>query len=128
MSLRRSKDSEPESVVTEPVVRDSTPDAALDAMAAILRVLGEMAVGDSEAASRLEAWARHILVLASPPGSGDAVCLSRDWAGLSNQVVAYVRDDHVVVVDAQGRLVEFAWVGRRRDRFRLCTGAFSALA
>ena len=110
MSLRRSKDSEPESVVTEPVVRDSTPDAALDAIAAILRVLGETAVSDSEAASRLEAWARHILVLASPPGSGDAVCLSRDWAGLSNHVVAYVRDDHAVVSRSIGDLQDAVWL------------------
>ena len=95
VSLRRSKDSEPESVVTEPVVRDRIPDAALDAIAAILRVLGETAVSDSQAASGLEAWARHILVLASPPGSGDAACHSRDRAGLSNHVVAYVRHDHL---------------------------------
>ncbi len=110
VSLRRSKDSEPESVVTEPVVRDRIPDAALDAIAAILRVLGETAVSDSQAASRLEAWARHILVLASPPGSGDAVCHSRDWAGLSNHVVAYVRHDHAVVSRSIGDLQDAVWL------------------
>jgi hypothetical protein len=110
VSLRRSKESDPKSVVTEPLARDRIPDAALDAIAAILRVLGETAVGDSQAASRLEAWARHILVLASPPGSGDAVCHSRDWAGLSNHVVAYVRDDHAVVSRSIGDLQDAVWL------------------
>ena len=110
MSLRRSKDSEPESAATEPVVRDSTPDAALDAVAAILRALGETAGRDSEAASRLEAWTRHILVLASPPGSEDAVCLSRDWPGLSKHVVAYVRDDHAAASRSIGDLQQAVWL------------------
>ena len=110
MNLRRSKDSEPESVVAEPVVRDRIPDAALDAVAAILRALRDTAVRDSEAASRLEAWARHILVLAPPPGSEDAVSLSRDWPGLSSHVVAYVRDDHAVVSRSIGDLQDTVWL------------------
>jgi diguanylate cyclase len=108
--LRRSKDSEPESVANEPAVRDSIPHAALDAVGAILRALGETAVRDPEAASRLEAWARHILVLASPPGSGDAVCLSRDWVGLSSHVVAHVRDDHAAVSRSIGDLQDAVWL------------------
>jgi diguanylate cyclase (GGDEF)-like protein len=110
VSLRRSKDSEPESVVAEPVARDGTPDAALDAVAAILRVLRDTAARDSEAASRLEAWARHILVLATPPGSGDAVSHSRDWVGLSSHVVAYVRDDHAAVSRSIGDLQDTVWL------------------
>ena len=110
VSLRRVKDSEPESAATEPVVRDSTPDAALDAVAAILRVLADTAVRDSEASSRLEAWARHILVLTAPPGAGDAVSLSRDWAGLSRHVVAYVRDDHAGVSRTIGDLQDVVWL------------------
>ena len=110
VSLRRLKDSEPESAATEPVVRDSTPDAALDAVAAILRVLEETAARDSEAASQLNAWARHILVLTSPPGSEDAVCLSRDWPGLSKHVVAYVRDDHAASSRSIGDLQQAVWL------------------
>ncbi len=104
------KDSEPESAATEPVVRESTPDAAIDAVAAILRVLEETAARDSEAASRLKAWARHILVLAPPPGSEDAVCLSRDWPGLSKHVVAYVRDDHAAASRSIGDLQQAVWL------------------
>ena len=90
--------------------RDATPHAALDAVAAILRVLRDTAGSDSEAASRLEAWARHILVLAAPPGSGDAVCLSRDWPGLSSHVVAYVRDDRAAVSRSIGDLQDAVWL------------------
>jgi diguanylate cyclase (GGDEF)-like protein len=97
-------------VVAEPVVRDGTPDAALDAVAAILRVLAGTAARDSDAARRLEAWARHILVLTAPPGSGDAVSLSRDWAGLSSHVVAYVRDDHAGVSRTIGDLQDVVWL------------------
>jgi diguanylate cyclase len=110
MSLRRIKDSEPESAVTEPVTRDDTPDAALDAVAAILRVLADTAVRDLEAASRLEAWARHILVLAAPPGSGDVVPLSRDWRGLRSDVVAYVRDDRAASSRSIDNLQDAIWV------------------
>ncbi len=122
MNLRRPKGSEPEPepepVVAEPVAqngssdaaRDATPHAALDAVAAILRVLRDTAERDSEAASRLEAWARHILVLAAPPGSGDAVCLSRDWVGLSTHVVEYVRDDRATVARSIGDLQDAVWL------------------
>ena len=110
MISRRSKGSEPESVIAQPDAREGTPDAALDAVAAILRVLAGTAVRDSDAANRLEAWARHILVLTAPPGSGDAVSLSRDWAGLSSYVVAYVRDDHAGVARTIGDLQDVVWL------------------
>ena len=98
--------------------QDGTPDAALDAVAAILRALRDTAVRDSEAASRLEAWARHILVLATPPGSGDTVSLSRDWAGLGNHVVAYVRDDRAAVSRSIGELQDTVWLVIERSRRR----------
>jgi diguanylate cyclase len=110
VSLRRLKDSEPESAAAEPIVLDRTPDAALDAVAAILRALEETAARDSEAASRLKAWARHILVLASPPGAGDTVCVSRDWPSLSKYVVAYVRDDHAAASRSIGDLQQAVWL------------------
>ena len=110
MISRRSKGSEPESVIAQPDAREGTPDAALDAVAAILRVLAGTAVRDSDAANRLEAWARHILVLTAPPGSGDAVSLSRDWAGLSSYVVAYVRDDHAGAARTIGDLQDVVWL------------------
>ena len=104
------KDSERESAATEPVARDNTPDAALDAVAAILRALGKTAARDSDAADQLKAWARHILVLASPPGSEDPVCVSRDWPGLSKHVVAYVRDDHAAASRSIGDLQQAVWL------------------
>ena len=108
--MRRPKASEPEPVLAEPPARDPTPDAALDAVAAILRVLGETAVRDAEAASRLEAWARHILVLAPPPGARDAVDLSRDWVGLSSHVVAHVRDERAAASRSIGDLQDAVWL------------------
>ena len=110
MNLRRSKDSQPESAVADPVARDGTPDAALDAVAAILRALGDTAVRDAEAASRLEAWARHILVLAPPPGSPDTGSLSRDWRGLSSSVVSHVRDERAAVSSSIGDLQDAVWL------------------
>lgn len=105
-----SQNPEPESVVAEPVAPDGTPDDAIDAMAAILRALRDNAARDSEASSRLEAWARHILVLATPPDSGDAVSPSRDWAGLRTHVVAHVRDDGVAVSRAIDDLQDTVWL------------------
>ena len=110
MNLRRPKASEPESVVAEEVTVDGTPDAALDAVAAILRALRDSAGRDSEAASKLEAWARHILVLAAPPDSGDAASVRRDWAGLSRHVVAHVRADHAAVSRSIGDLQDAIWL------------------
>jgi len=108
--LRRSKDVDPEPAVPGPVDRDSTPHEALDAVAAILRVLAETAAHDSDAAIRLEAWARHILVMAPPPGSADAVCVSRDWVGLSGHVVGHVRDEHAAASTAIDELQDAVWL------------------
>ena len=110
VNVRRSKDSEPESVVAEQVACDGTPHEALDAVAAIVRALRDTAASDSDAASRLEAWARHILVLATPPGSTDAVSLSRDWPGLGSHVVTYVRDDRAAVTRSMGDLQDTVWL------------------
>ena len=110
MISRRSKISEPEPVVVEPVTRDVTWDGALDAVAAILRVLAQTELRDPEAASRLEAWARHILILAPPPGSGEAGPLTRDWSGLSGYVVAYVRNDREAVSRSTSDLQDVVWL------------------
>jgi diguanylate cyclase (GGDEF)-like protein len=110
VNLRRAKDLKPEPVVADPVARDGTPDAALDAVAAILRVLAEAAVRDPDAAVRLEAWARHVLVLALPPGSAGGVSLNRDWAGLSTDVVAHVRDEHAAASRSIGDLQDAVWL------------------
>jgi len=107
--VRRAKSSQPEPVIVEAVAPDGVPDAALDAVAAILRALADTAVRDPEAASRLEAWARHILVLTAPPGAGDAAVVSRDWAGLSNHVVGHVRDDRAAVSRSIGDLQDVVW-------------------
>jgi diguanylate cyclase len=110
VNLRRSNDSGPESVVAEQVAWDGISDAALDAVAAIVRALAETAVRDLDAAGRLEAWARHILVMTAPPGSADTVCPSRDWAGLSSHVGAYVRDDRAAVSRSIGDLQDTVWL------------------
>jgi diguanylate cyclase (GGDEF)-like protein len=108
--FRRANDPEPEAAVAQSVAHDGTPDAALDAVAAILRALAETAVRDQDAASRLNAWAHHILVLASPPGSEDAGCLGRDWTGLRHQVVGHVRDEHAALSGSLGDLRDVVWL------------------
>jgi diguanylate cyclase (GGDEF)-like protein len=91
-------------------VGDGTPDAALDAVAAIVRVLADTAVRDPVAAGRLEAWARHILVLTAPPGARDAASAARDWPGLSSQVVAHVRDERAAASSSIGDLQDAVWL------------------
>lgn len=108
MNLRRSK--EPEPVVPAPIARDATPDAVLDAVAAILRALRDTAVRNPDAAGRLEAWARHVLVLATPPGSSAPAPGGRDWAGLGADVVTYVREDHAAVSRSVGDLQDTVWL------------------
>ena len=85
--------------------------AALDAVAAILRVLAETASpDDSGSGAQLEAWARHVLVLAAAPGAGDAPASERDWQGLSHNVVSYVRDDHAASSRSIGDLRDAVWL------------------
>jgi diguanylate cyclase len=110
VNLRRSKDPAPGLGVARRVPLDGTPDAAVDAVAAILRALRDTAARDSEAASRLEAWARHILVLEKPPGSADIPPAGRDWPGLSTHVVAYVRDDHAAATRSIDDLQDTVWL------------------
>jgi diguanylate cyclase len=108
--MRRSKHPELASVVADTPLRDGTPDDVIDAVAAILHALRDNAVPDSEAARRLDAWARHILVLAPPPGSASAASPNRDWAGMRTQVVAQVRDDGVAVSGAICDLQDTVWL------------------
>jgi diguanylate cyclase (GGDEF)-like protein len=110
VNLRRPKAPEPEPAVPGPTLRDATPDAALDSVAGILRALRDTAVRDPDAAGRLEAWARHILVLAPPPGSGAAVSGGRDWAGLGADVASYVREDQAAVSRSVGDLQDTVWL------------------
>lgn len=85
-------------------------DAALDAVAAILRVLAETASPDSGTGIQLEAWARHVLVLAAAPGTGDEPAGERDWPGLSRNVVGYVRDQHASASQSIGDLRDAVWL------------------
>jgi diguanylate cyclase (GGDEF)-like protein len=110
VNLRRLKALEPESLSAEEVTTDATPDEALDAVAAILRALRDAAGRDSEAASRLDAWARHILVLTAPPDSHDVTSLRRDWAGLSRHTVAHVRADSAAASRSIGELQNAIWL------------------
>lgn len=97
------------SVVPEQMTKDGIPFAALDAVAAILRVLAQVAPADSAAASELEAWARHILILADAPGAKGADPSERDWARLSRHVVALVRDDSAALARSMGELRGAVW-------------------
>jgi diguanylate cyclase len=110
MNLRRSHAPQPAPVAAEQAAGDPTPHAALDAVAAILRALRDTAAADSEAATQLEAWARHVLILAAPPGSRDDAAGSRDWPGLRRHVVGYVRDDHAAVSRSIGDLQDAVWL------------------
>jgi diguanylate cyclase (GGDEF)-like protein len=110
VKLRRSNAAAPEAPDVGRGSRDGTPDTALDAVAAILRVLGE-ALHDADAAAQLDAWARHILVLETPPGAtGPIAEPSRDWVGLRRHVVSHVRDDRAAVTRSIGDLQDAVWL------------------
>ncbi len=93
----------------EQITTDGIPFAALDAVAAILRVLAQVVPPDSAAASDLEAWARHVLVLAEAPGSRGGDASERDWPRLSRNVVALVRDNSAEVARSMGELRGAVW-------------------
>jgi diguanylate cyclase len=95
--------------VPEQLTKDGIPFAALDAVAAILRALAQVVPSDSAAASDLEAWARHVLVLAEAPGSRGADPSERDWPRLSRQVVGLVRDNSAEVARSMGELRGAVW-------------------
>ncbi|MGC9220020.1 MAG: GGDEF domain-containing protein [Solirubrobacteraceae bacterium] len=103
-STRDSPDS------NHPIASDPTPDAVLDAVAAILRALAETAAPDSECASQLQAWARHILILTPAPGATDVTPAERDWSGLSFHVVNHVRNDRETVSRSLGDLRDAVWM------------------
>ena len=60
VTLRRGPAPDPPPAAGGARGGESTPDVALDAVAAIVRVLGETARRAPDAAACLEAWARHI--------------------------------------------------------------------
>jgi diguanylate cyclase len=109
MNLNRSNKQPSVSVVPEPVTTDGIPFEALDAVAAILRVLAQVAPPESEAADELEAWARHILVLADAPGARGSNPSERDWQRLSRYVVGLVRDNSAAVARSMGELRGAVW-------------------
>jgi diguanylate cyclase (GGDEF)-like protein len=109
VNLNHSNSQQAASALPEQLTKDGIPYAALDAVAAILRVLAQVAPPDSEAASELEAWARHILVLAEAPGRRGADPSERDWPRLSRHVVALVRDDSAAVARSMGELRGAVW-------------------
>jgi diguanylate cyclase (GGDEF)-like protein len=109
VNLNRSNKPRPVSALPEQLTKDGIPYAALDAVAAILRVLAQVTPPDSEAASELEAWARHVLVLAEAPGARGADPSERDWPRLSRRVVALVRDDSAAVARSMGELRGAVW-------------------
>lgn len=97
-------DSAAEHAAGEPV-----PHPVLDAVAAILRALGE-AADDPEAAGQLQGWARHVLVLEPAPGSRDAAAHERDWPGLSRHVVSHVQTGNESVKRSIGDLRDAVWL------------------
>jgi diguanylate cyclase (GGDEF)-like protein len=88
----------------------STSDAGLDTVAAILRALAKHLATPGGAASRLEHWARHILLLVPPPTQPGAVPpVERDWDGLRRYVVRHIRDEGVSSARAIGDLQDALW-------------------
>jgi diguanylate cyclase (GGDEF)-like protein len=88
-----------------------SPDAPLDLIAAILRALAQHGSAHRpQAASDLETWARHVLLLLPPPrklsrpSSGE-----RDWLGLRHFVVGHIRDEGVASAQAVGDVQEALW-------------------
>lgn len=89
---------------------------AIDTLAHLLRTLGQHGfdtakVKAADAESDLEAWARHILVGAAPPGrtseasTGD----TRDWKGLCRYATDKRRDEADYVVSSLSDLREVLW-------------------
>jgi len=84
-------------------------EAALDATAALLRIWGRYAL-DTEAVDsavarlEFEAWARHVLVVAPPPGFEGEIT-RRDWRGLER----FVEDN---------RKGERGWIDRTHEDLR----------
>jgi diguanylate cyclase (GGDEF)-like protein len=110
VNLHHTETAPPERTVLEQTHQpESISNAALDAVAAILRALAETASPDSGAGSQLEAWARHVLVLSAAP-AGNALAGERDWPGLSHNVVSYVRDDHDSSSRSIGELRDAVWL------------------
>jgi diguanylate cyclase len=101
---------EPEAVVLERTADESIPHCALDAIAAILRALADAAAGAPDAAGRLEAWTRHVLVLEPAPGSADPAPFERDWPGLGREVAAHVQTDNESVSKSIGDLRDAVWL------------------
>jgi len=99
-----------EPAVEERIGDERIPHAALDAVAAILRALAEAAAGEPDAAGRLEAWTRHVLVLEPAPGSADPAPCERDWPGLGREVVTHVRSDSESVSKSIGDLRDAVWL------------------
>jgi diguanylate cyclase (GGDEF)-like protein len=110
MNLRHADPAQPVPVPDEQSLPAPISDAALDAVAAILRVLAETAAPDSGATGQLEAWIRHVLVLAAAPGAGNAPSSERDWRGLSSDVVAYVSEDRAAASRSIGDLRDAVWL------------------
>jgi diguanylate cyclase (GGDEF)-like protein len=85
-------------------------EAALDVIAAVLRALAETVASGVAASERLEAWARHVLVLApSPEGDGDAVG-TRDWQALRRSVVAHIREERGAAAQSITDLQDVVWL------------------
>ncbi len=87
---------------------EPAPGPELDALAAILRALAQHAGGRPGAAAQLEAWARHVLVLAPPPGRSQWRS-ERDWLGLRRFVVSHLRETHASSTKALGDLRDVLW-------------------
>ncbi len=107
---RRTTAEQAPPVPLEQGIRDGTPDVVLDAVAAILRVLEEAALGGPESAGELDAWARHVLLLEPPPGGVRTPTPDRDWVGLRRHVVAHVRDHRTAVAKAMDDLQDAVWL------------------
>lgn len=91
-----------------PAVVGQGPGPELDVLASVLRALAQTAGPRAGVAADLEAWARHVLVLAPPPGRG-TWSPTRDWPGLRRYVVAHIREARATSDQAIGDLQDVLW-------------------
>ena len=88
---------------------------ALDTIAALLRILGEYALEQSDKdidafAQDSEQWAQHVLVASPPPGTSATSDTRRDWTGVREFVRDYCRNSSMHARSVITDLRQVIWV------------------
>lgn len=108
---KRTPPAQAGGVAAEP----SAGDRATDALAELLRTLGEFSFDTAEleardARERFDAWARHLLVGSPPPGIESSAEGVRDWPGLARFAREQRREESAYVVRSLGDLRDALWM------------------